>query len=69
VFKLSFGGLLILIGILIILLDRLLIRKSADVNLESEIKLGNLTIKGGVGILVLVLGILVYLLEEGLLRF
>ena len=68
-YKLSFGGLLILIGILLVLLDRFPVRKSTVHNRESEIKLGCLFIKGGIGILVLVLGVLVYLLEEGLLKF
>ena len=67
--RLSFGGLLILIGILLVLLDRFPVRKSTGHNRESEIKLGCLSIKGGIGILVLVLGVLVYLLEERLLRF
>jgi len=60
---------LILIGILLVLLDRFMVRKPAMVNRESEIKLGCLSIKGGIGILVLVLGVLVYLLEEGLFKF
>jgi hypothetical protein len=67
--KLSFGGLLILIGILLVLLDRFPVRSSVGVNREGEIKLGHFSIKGGVGVLVLVLGVLVYLLEEGLLKF
>jgi len=67
--KLSFGGLLILIGVLLVLIDKLLVRKAAGHTRESEIKLGNLSVKGEVGILVLVLGVLVYLLEEGLFRF
>jgi hypothetical protein len=67
--KLSFGGLLILIGILLVLLDRFPVRKSTGRNRKSEIKLGCLSIKGGVGVLVLVLGVLVYLLEEGLLNY
>ena len=65
----SFGGLFILIGVLRILLDRFPVRRSTGHNRESEIKLGCLSIKGGVGVLVLVLGVLVYLLEEGLLKF
>lgn len=60
---------MILIGILLVLLDRFMVRKPAMVNRESEIKLGCLSIKGGIGILVLVLGVLVYLLEEGLFKF
>lgn len=60
---------MILIGILLVLLDRFMVRKHAMVNRESEIKLGCLSIKGGIGILVLVLGVLVYLLEEGLFKF
>jgi hypothetical protein len=64
-----FGGLLIFIGILVVLLDRFLFHKSDCVNQQSEIKLGNLSIRGGVGIIVIVLGVLVYLLEEGLFKF
>lgn len=67
--KLSFGGFLIIIGILLVLLDKFPFRESTGHNRESEIKFGCLSIKGGVGILILVLGALMYLLEEGLLKF
>ncbi len=64
-----FGGILIVFGIMLLLLDRFQTRKSNSPIQESEIKLGNLSFKGGVAILVLFLGTIVYLLEEGIIRF
>ena len=64
-----FGGILIIFGIILLLMDRFQTRKSNSPNQESEIKLGNLSFKGGVAILVLFLGAIVYLLEQGILQF
>jgi hypothetical protein len=63
-----FGGILIVLGILLLLLDRFHTHKSKIPIQESEIKLGNLSFKGGVAILVLFLGAIVYLLEEGIIK-
>ena len=64
-----FGGILIVIGIMLLLFDRFQTRKSNSPVQESEIKLGNLSFKGGVAILVLFMGVIVYLLEERILQF
>jgi len=64
-----FGGILILFGIILLLLDRFQTHKSNSPSQESEIKLGNLSFKGGAAILVLFLGAIVYLLEQGILQF
>jgi len=64
-----FGTILIIFGIILLSLDRFQTRKSKYPIQESEIKLGNLSFKGGVAILVLFLGAIVYLLEEGILQF
>jgi hypothetical protein len=64
-----FGGILISLGIILLLLDRFQIRKSTVPNQESEIRIGNLSFKGGAAIIVLFLGIIVYFLEEGIIQF
>jgi hypothetical protein len=62
-----FGGILISLGIILLLLDRF--HKSTVPNQESEIRIGNLSFKGGAAIIVLFLGIIVYFLEEGIIQF
>ena len=64
-----FGGILIIFGIILLLLDRFHGRKSNSPSQESELKLGNLSFKGGVAFLVLFLGVIVYLLEQGIIQF
>jgi hypothetical protein len=61
------GFYLIFVGLAVILLDWLCGRSDKE-GQSGEIKFGSSSIKGSAGILILLLGVLIYLLEEDFLN-
>ena len=62
------GFYLIFVGLAVTLLDWLRGRSQKE-DQSGEIKFGNISIKGSAGILILLLGVVIYLLEEDILNF
>lgn len=63
----TLGFMLILLGIVVMLLDWLL-NYSFRNSQKGEIKIGFISIKGGLGFLIFISGLLVYLIEEELIK-
>ena len=61
------GTYLIFIGLVVVLLDWLQGMGHREIE-RGELKFGNISIKGSAGILIFLIGVVVYLLENGFVK-